>query len=190
MSSKKRRRKLILLLICLLTVIGLLLVVEKAAEKSHGESSEESVSYTLMNIVASDVEEIGMIRKDEESYNLKKEGKSWMCLEDSLFKIDSDTINIFLENAAALSSDIKIEDATDLEQYGLTDPFINLTLQTENNMYVIKVGNYNSVISAYYVQINDDPIVYTINSSQYYQLSKTLEDFELIEESSLGEATE
>jgi hypothetical protein len=135
---------------------------------------------------ASEVDEIGVISK-EESYNLKKEGDEWKCLEDSQMKLDGDIIHSFLENAEILTSELKIEEVTDFEQYGLEEEFISVTLQSENNMYVIRVGNYNSVIDAYYVRINDEPSVYTITSSQYYQLNKTLEDFELTEETEASE---
>ncbi|MBQ8596783.1 MAG: DUF4340 domain-containing protein [Lachnospiraceae bacterium] len=180
--NSKRRNRLLILCLCLVVMVGCLLAAEMLEAQREAEDTAETPTYTITNITPDEIVEIGIIRKEGESLNLKKEVEAWRCLEDSLIKLDTDTINSFLEDASSLISDTKIEDVNDLEQYGLEEPYLNVTLQLENNMYVIKVGNYNSVISAYYVQIGDEPVVYTITSTQYYQLNKALEDFELIEE--------
>lgn len=186
MNSGKRKRRLLILCGCLLVMTGIWFLTEKISLEEESSENDNADYNLLVHLTASDITEIGM-NFQEESYNLKKEGEVWKELEDPSMELDTDLIDTFLANITALDSEIKIDDVTDFEQYGLDSPYLNLTLQTENDMCVIKVGNYNSMISAYYVQINDESMVYTITSTDYYQLNKTLDDFEFEEEETLKE---
>lgn len=180
MNAKKRTYRLLILCGCLLLLGGIWLLTERSSLQEAAEEPETE-SYMLVGLTETEITEIGM-NTNEESYNLKKEGEGWSVLEDSSMKPDTELIETFLSEVTALDSEFKIDDVTDFDQYGLDSPYLNLTLQTENDMCVIKVGNYNSMISAYYVQINDEATVYTITSTDYYRLNKNLEDFESTEE--------
>ena len=83
---------------------------------------------------------------------------------------------------------MKIEDVEDMSQYGLDAPSVNLTLQWDNNMYTVKLGDYNSIIGGYYLNVNDENTVYVVSSSVYYALDKSLEDFKLTDVDEESEA--
>ena len=97
-------------------------------------------------------------------------------------------MELFLSDACSITASMKIEDVEDMAQYGLDDPSVNLTLQWDNNMYTVRLGDYNSIIGGYYLNINDENTVYVVSSSVYYALDKSLEDFMLTEAEEEGEA--
>ena len=98
-------------------------------------------------------------------------------IETNLTTEDS-KVEDFIENISTITSDTQIEDVENMEQYGLDEPVINVTLQWENNMYTIKLGDYNSTIGRYYISINDERTVYTVESTIYYSMNKNVDDFE------------
>ena len=57
-----------------------------------------------------------------------------------------------------------------------------MTFQWDDNMYTIKIGDYNSVINSYYISLNDEKTVYTVDTILYNALNKTLDDFKQIDE--------
>ena len=71
-----------------------------------------------------------------------------------------------------------IPDVTDFDQYGLTDSENTISLQWDDDLYVITIGDQNSNAGGlFYVRVNDEDTVYTIESSVRYALEKTMDDF-------------
>lgn len=178
--NKKRKTQLIILCTVFLLVAAAFILLKIYQKNVPEEVPEEAAAYQVLDVEPSLVTEIGIIT-EEETTNLIRENGTWKCLEDEDFALDGDLIEAFLENICHLTSDLQIENAEDLSQYGLDTPVISVTLQWDSNMYTLKLGDYNSMISSYYVGVNDEPTVYTGDSSLYYTLNKSLEDFEKTE---------
>lgn len=177
MNKKRKIKLLVLLALLLVTVTAYLLLQKNPVKDENAEAEAETETYPVTEIDTTPVTSIGIINKGE-SIDFTKRNGIWYLDGDDSFSVDEDKIESYLKSAGNMTSDTCIENVSDLSEYGLDDPVLNLTIQWDNNMYLIKVGDYNSVISSYYVSVNDDDTIYTINSSQYYSLSKTLEDFE------------
>lgn len=179
--NRKRKNQLIFLGILLLALLAALGVI-KIFEPDAGESEmADAESYPVMQIDPSQVKEIGIINAAE-SVNLLRTGDEWKCLEDESVKIDSAAVTDFLEQAKDITSAVRIEQAEDMAQYGLAQPQLNVTFQWDDNMYTIKIGDYNSVINSYYISLNDEKTVYTVDTILYNALNKTLDDFKQIDE--------
>ena len=91
-------------------------------------------------------------------------------------------VSAYLSAAGELDSENKIEEVSDFSQYGLDKPALNITLQWDSNMYNIKVGDYNSMISRYYVCVNDEKVtlastVQSIGSDAFRECPKLKEIF-------------
>lgn len=173
--NKKRKKQLILLCIFFLLLL-LAFVALKLYQKNKPEEAKEDESYQVMQIDASQVTKI-TIATNIETIDLIKEDGSWRCLQDENTEIDSARIDTFLGQAGSVTSNIRIESVEDMSEYGLESPGLQITLQWGDNLDTIKVGDYNSVINCYYINKNDDPIVYTADSSFYDALNKSLDDF-------------
>lgn len=177
MNGKQRRQMLLLCMIFFLAAAAYGALKWKQSSVSAEETEEENESYTVIQIDPSQVTDIGIIG-GEGTVNLVREGENWKCPEKEETAIDGGIVESFLTNASSITSSTKIENVEDMSQYGLSRPSVNLTLQWDNNMYTIKLGDYNSVIGGYYLNMNDEDTVYVIDGSLYYSLDKTLEDFE------------
>lgn len=173
-----RKRKIQLLLLgvsfCVMLAVFVALKIYQPGAQESGGTDEES--YLVMQIDPSQVKEIGIINGTE-SINLLRTGEEWKCLEDENVMIDRGAVTRFLEQASDITSDVKIEQAEDMAQYGLEHPILNVTLQWEDNMYTFKMGDFNSVIDCYYISLNDEKTVYTADTTLYNALNKTLDDF-------------
>lgn len=175
--NQKKKIQMIILCVLLLLVIGAFAALKIYQANAPDESEEQEQRYTVMTVDKSKVREIGIIN-DTQTINLVKDGETWKCPDDEDFSVDVDVVDSYLENIAAITSDVRIESVNDLSQYGLDHPVLNVALKWDDNMYTIKVGDYNRVIGSYYLSVNDEDTVYTIDSSLFYALDKTLTDFE------------
>lgn len=174
--NQARKTRLIIMVLCLLLVVAAYFALSR---KQENEEETEPEVYAVINIDTDNVTEIGIINSDSTTNLILKEGQ-WKLLEDDTIAIDSTSVDSYLKAAGSITSEIMIEDVEDFEQYGLEEPILNITLQWDSNMYNLKVGDYNSMISGYYIRVNDASTVYTVSSSVYYSLNKSLEDFEAI----------
>ena len=131
--------------------------------------------------------DIGLIGS-KGNINLVRTGEGFQSTEDESLAIDDSAVELFLSDACSITASMKIEDVEDMSQYGLDAPSVNLTLQWDNNMYTVKLGDYNSIIGGYYLNVNDENTVYVVSSSVYYALDKSLEDFKLTDVDEESEA--
>ena len=184
--NKKKKNRLIILFILLLAAAGAFAALRLHKENLPKEEGDGEESHSVVSIDKSQITDIGIIGS-EGNVNLVKEGDDWKCAEDEGTAIDKSLVENFLANATEITASTRIENAEDLSEYGLDNPVINLTLRWDDNMYTIKVGDYNSIISGYYLNVNDEADVYVVDSSVYYSLNKSIEDFKLTETEDLAE---
>lgn len=177
--NKKKRNRLIILFILLLATAGAFAALRLYKENMPEEESAME-SYSAVSIDGSQITDIGIIGNDG-NVNLIKEGDTWKCMDDEEFTIDGSLVKNFLTDASEITASARIENVEDMSEYGLDNPSVNLTLRWENNMYTIKLGDYNSIISGYYLNVNDEAAVYVVDSSVYYSLNKSADDFRLTE---------
>ena len=173
--NKKKKRNLILLAVLFLALMAGYLGY--GYYKENHQAEEEPVTAKVLEIDSSKVTEIG-ITQGETSVNLKKEGDVWTSADDDSITIDSDKVESFLADACEIPADLAIPDVTDFDQYGLTDSENTISLQWDDDLYVITIGDQNSNAGGFfYVRVNDEDTVYTIESSVRYALEKTTDDF-------------
>ena len=173
--NKKKKRNLILLIVLFLALMAGYLGY--GYYKENHQAEEEQVAAKVLEIDSSKVTEIG-ITQGETSVNLKKEGDVWTSADDDSITIDSDKVESFLTDACEIPADLVIPDVTDFDQYGLTDSENTISLQWDDDLYVITIGDQNSNAGGFfYVRVNDEDTVYTIESSVRYALEKTMDDF-------------
>lgn len=106
---------------------------------------------------------------------------------DTSRKVDQDTVSTYLDNICALTAKQEITDVTDFSDYGISEESDSVTLQLANDLYVFRIGDYNSLATGYYLTVNDGSSVYLIDSSTYYLLHK---DSSYFEDTSEEESTE
>lgn len=191
MNRKSKRNLIVLLvLIVVLLIVFLFLKKNEDADFMREEVSTEEESVPVVNINKDEVTDIEFIRSDG-SYTLHKDGDVWNYLEDvdtgTTRKVDQDTVSTYLDNICALTAKQEITDVTDFPDYGISEESDSVTLQLANDLYVFRIGDYNSLAAGYYLTVNDGSSVYLIDSSTYYLLHK---DSSYFEDTSEEESTE
>lgn len=180
--NQRKKKQLIFACVCFLVILAAYLGFRY--DRNHPKEETEEDEITVVSIDTSLVTEIG-ITQGEETFNLQKDGDTWRCVEDDTLKIDENKLQTFLEAAGTISSERKIEAVTDMGQYGLDNPALCISLQWDSNLYTIYIGDQNTVAGGvYYLSINDENTVYTIENYKYNMLHKSKDDFAAEEEES------
>lgn len=183
--NKRKKKQLIFIFVCFTVILAAYLGSQYY--QNHLPVDDEEDEISVLDIDTSLVNEIG-ITNGEETINLQKDNDTWKCVDDKDFTIDSTKLQVFLDAAGSITSELKIENVTDMSQYGLDHPSLSISLQWDSNLYTIYIGDRNTVAGGvYYLKINDEDTVYTIENYKYNMLNKTKEDFAAEEETETAE---
>ena len=183
--NKRKKKQLIFIFVCFTVILAAYL--GSKYYQNHLPVDDEEDEISVLDIDTSLVNEIG-ITNGEETINLQKDNDTWKCVDDKDFTIDSTKLQVFLDAAGSITSELKIENVKDMDQYGLEHPSLSISLQWDSNLYTIYIGDRNTVAGGvYYLKINDEDTVYTIENYKYNMLNKTKEDFAAEEETETAE---
>ena len=105
-------------------------------------------------------------------------------------QVNQDTVSAYLDDICAFTAKQEITNVTDYSDYGISDESDTVTLQLANDLYVFRIGDYNSLAGGYYLTVNDGSSVYLIDSSTYYLLHKDSSYFEAADEEESTEAAD
>ena len=109
---------------------------------------------------------------------------------ETIRQVNQDTVSAYLDDICAFTAKQEITDVTDYSDYGISDESDTVTLQLANDLYVFRIGDYNSLAGGYYLTVNDGSSVYLIDSSTYYLLHKDSSYFEVADEEESTEAAD
>lgn len=201
--NRKSKRNLIvpLILIVVLLVIFLFLKKNENADFMQEETGTTEESVPVVNINKEEVTDMEFIRSDGGSFTLHKQEDTWNYLEEAAIdtseattedtetirQVNQDMVSAYLDDICAFTAKQEITDVTDYSDYGISDESDTVTLQLANDLYVFRIGDYNSLAGGYYLTVNDGSSVYLIDSSTYYLLHK---DSSYFEDTSEEESTE
>lgn len=109
---------------------------------------------------------------------------------ETIRQVNQDTVSAYLDDICAFTAKQEITNVTDYSDYGISDESDTVTLQLANDLYVFRIGDYNSLAGGYYLTVNDGSSVYLIDSSTYYLLHKDSSYFEAADEEEGTEAAD
>lgn len=205
MNRKSKRNLIVLLiLIVVLLVIFLFLKKNEDADFMQEETGTTEESVPVVNINKEEVTDMEFIRSDGGSFTLHRQEDTWNYLEEAAIdtseataedtetirQVNQDTVSAYLDDICAFTAKQEITDVTDYSDYGISDESDTVTLQLANDLYVFRIGDYNSLAGGYYLTVNDGSSVYLIDSSTYYLLHKDSSYFEAADEEESTEAAD
>lgn len=205
MNRKSKRNLIVLLiLIVVLLVIFLFLKKNEDADFMQEETGTTEESVPVVNINKEEVTDMEFIRSDGGSFTLHRQEDTWNYLEDAAIdtseatagdtetirQVNQDTVSAYLDDICAFTAKQEITDVTDYSDYGISDESDTVTLQLANDLYVFRIGDYNSLAGGYYLTVNDGSSVYLIDGSTYYLLHKDSSYFEAADEEESTEAAD
>lgn len=186
----KQKKHMFILLLLLLLLIGGYFGLQAYHDWSERKETEKKQQENIL-VTDYETEEISSLSYDYEgvSCSFEKSGEEWIYSQNPGINIDEDSLGDMAERIAAITAEEKIENVTDLSQYGLDNPSRTVAFTAPDGEHVLYLGDYNSVISRYYMYTaGDNTVVYTVNANIYNAFSKDLESLVEEEEISGGDA--
>ena len=186
---KKKGLPLIIALVCLFVLCAGYVCLIKYNDKQEKADSADTI--TVLNLKADDVSKIAY-EIDGEKVSFTKDADKWTLDSDASFEADADKVTSLISSITSMTATRKIEDVSDLSEYGLDAPGQTVTLtDADGNETTICWGSNNTTTGDDYVYCtNDDKVVYTVASSVQSSLSSSVEDYRATEETTTEEVTE
>lgn len=173
----KQKKHMFILLLLLLLLIGGYFGLQAYHDWNERKETEKERQESIF-VTDYESEEILSLSYDYEGrvYLFERNGEEWIYPQDPGINIDEDSLEDMAERIAKVAAEEKIENVTDLSQYGLDNPSRTVAFTAPDGEHVLYLGDYNSVISRYYMYTaGDNTVVYTVNANIYNAFSKDLE---------------
>ncbi len=145
----------ILVVICVATLI----LTQIEEKKEEIKNSEE----TILEIATEDVRKISWECSSDKLTFHRKEDEKWIYEEDEKFPVNETKMNEILSIFNEFGVSFVIENVKDYGQYGLENPVCTVQIETEEETYEVKMGEFSTMDSQRYVSIGDGN-VYLVNS--------------------------
>jgi len=168
----------------LLTASFLLLVLSGAIWWSNKKAATadkapvESTTVKLLNVTEDQIQEIEIKKRAGESIRLQRHDSNWQIAAPEPLRADPDAVSSMLSTLSSLSSDRTVDEkATSLDQYGLTQPAIELNIADKNKKTTkILIGDETPAGSAVYGAIAGDTRVFALSSYKKNSFDKSAND--------------
>lgn len=182
---EKQQKQLIAMLVTLIVVVLVFFGISAIPE----EEDEATVVHDITKLVSEDVTKLVYTFEDVH-VKLTKSGEEWINEEDASMDLEEEAVLDMITKVAALSSENKIENVEDTEQYGLAEATKHVLISDGDYTYTLVFGDYNDMTYQYYVCLEEDmSTVYTVSSSVVNAFNTPVEDLLVEEETATEEET-
>ena len=166
----KRSKKLYTLLGVLVVVCAITFGVTRYEEEKEQIKNSDEIILEL------DCENVTKLSWEYEGESLAfHKDESWVYDEDDAFPVSEEKVGELLEIFESFGVSFIIEEVEDFGQYGLDNPECTINIETEDDTYEIKLGDFSSMDSERYVSI-DDGNVYLVKEDPMESFEITLKD--------------
>jgi hypothetical protein len=168
----------------LLTACFLLLVLSGVIWWSNKKAATaekapvESTTVKLLNLPEDEFQDMEIKKRAGETIHLERHGSKWQIAGPQPLRADPDAISSMLSTLSSLSSDRTIDEkGTGLDQYGLTQPAIELSITDKNKKNTkLMIGDDTPAGTAVYAAIGGDPRVFALSSYKKNSFDKSPND--------------
>jgi len=149
---------------------------------NHHKPKEAASSSTTPKILSepeSGMKKIEIKRKSGEDTVLERNASNqWEITSPKKYGVDTDAVSSLTSTLSDISSDRLIDEkTTDLGQYGLADPSLDIVLTQKNGKAkTLLIGDDAPTGSGAYAKLQNDPRIFTIASFTKSGLDKTAKD--------------
>jgi hypothetical protein len=158
---------------------GVLYWSDHHAAKETSADASISTPPKMLSLKEGDISRIEIKKKGVDSVSLvKNDAGKWQITAPKALGADQDAISSMVSMLSSLNSDRLVEDkASDLKQYGLAEPALELDITTKDNKsQKLLLGDDTPTGSAAFAVIAGDPRVFTIASYTKTSVDKGLND--------------
>jgi Domain of unknown function (DUF4340) len=138
----------------------------------------ETTTVKLLNLPEDQIQNIEIKKRSGETINLQRNGSQWQIAAPKPLRADPDAVSSMLSSLSSLSSDRTVEEkAIALDQYGLTQPVIELNITDKNRRTTrLRIGDDTPAGTAVYAAIAGDPRVFALSSYKKNSFDKSPSD--------------
>ena len=199
---KNKTIKLMLAVGVLVVCCGVYMGVKNYVSSQEGQetqnSEKENPGEIVFKALAGDIKEISfMIEKNEVTF--EKKGDIWRKKDEEAFPVNQTILEEVVSSLTDIESDRVLEDAENLEQYGLDEPSNTIKIKVEpsklkgdseesvekdnvkevdENETTLRIGDLNEASNQYYVSKGEDRnTVYLVDSGVIEPFSKSLYEY-------------
>jgi len=168
----------------LLTASFLLLVLSAVIWWSNKKAATadktpvETASVKLLNLPEDQIQNIEIKKRTGETLQLQRNDSQWRIIVPRLLRADPDAVSSMLSTLSSLTSDRTVEEkATKLDEYGLTQPTIELSIGDKNKKTTkLLIGDETPAGTAVYAAIAGDQRVFVLSSYKKNSFDKSPND--------------
>ncbi|MGB7586304.1 MAG: DUF4340 domain-containing protein, partial [Terriglobales bacterium] len=167
----------------LITAIVVLAALTGALYWSNHQKPAETASADappkILSLTQDDISKIDLKKKDGDEVVLTKDGSGkWQITQPKPLGVEQSAVSPMLASLSALTAERVVEDkASNLAQYGLSDPALTATITGKNNKtQELLLGDNTPAGSAVYAKLENDPRVFTIASYNKGDIDKGVND--------------
>ncbi len=186
----KKQPKQLLAMVILLAVLtagylGIMWYNQYQSTRENQETEEKIVSVSTDEIVKLSYVYEGI------TYDYEKTDGVWQYVQEPDWSMNQLTLENMVDNFTIMTAKNTITGVTDKEQYGLAEPERSVTFATAQESHTFQIGDYNNILSAYYICRPGEDTVYTVTGSVVTAMNKAAEDMrEEPEEEGTADSTE
>lgn len=146
-------------------VCALGLLCAGAVYVSGSTRSKDDASVFDAYTASGEISLISYKSQDSERVELSLNGDIWESKHDADFPVNQSLVKAMEEKLKAVSAYRKIENVTDLAQYGIDSPALSVSVTGGSESATFFVGSQNTHTQQYYFAKEGESTVYTIDSS-------------------------
>lgn len=163
--SKQLKQLIVICILLVVAIVSYLCLQNYNAKKdSEKEKSAKIKTVKVVNLDKKDVVGFSYVVNNE-TLSFKKQGKKWICENDTSKKISKSAVETIIESAVDLVAENEVTDLSNEKDFGLDNPENVITLVTKDKTIKINIGNHNDMLKQYYARIDGKKKVYMLSDS-------------------------
>ena len=187
---KKQKIQMILILVVLVLCIGAyFLVSHMAKQEEQKQKDSETEGQTTIAEIDAEVDAFFFFFNGK-TYSYTKDGEDWKYDDDNSLQLDADSINTMLEKLNGVIALETLDSYDSLSDYGLDKPQNTISVTVGDKTTTFYIGDYNDMVSEYYLKMEGDDAVYLVDSTLNDTFSKTVDTLVKEEDTETEETTE
>jgi hypothetical protein len=169
------------LIIAIVVLAGLTGALYWSNRQKPAETAEASADTgpKILTLKQEDISKIDIKKKGTDELVLAKDGSGkWQITAPKPLGVEQNTVSPMLSSLSTLVSGRLVEEkASDLGQYGLSDPALAVTITEKNNQtHKLLMGDDTPAGSAFFAKLEGDPRVFTVASYNKGNIDKSVND--------------
>jgi Domain of unknown function (DUF4340) len=172
-------RSLVVAMLVLLALVGTLYWSEHKKPTDEIAKASANTSPAVLKLDQASITKLEIKSKNSEPVALAKSNSgNWRIVQPKSLDADQSTVSSVVSSLSSLNSERVVEDkASDLKQFGLDRPDVEVDITEKNNTsQQLLIGDNTPAGSAVYAMLAGDPRVFTIASYNKTSIDKSLND--------------